>query len=82
MSGGVPAISGRELAKLLAKDGWQLDCQSTHGLTYKKIVNGELLITTIPNKSRSLCAGTLAQILGPRQTRLGRAGLLRLLQNG
>ncbi len=79
MSGGVPAISGPELAKLLEKDGWTLDRRSTHGLTYKKMVGGELLITTIPSKSRPLCKTTLAQILGPRQTQLGRAGLLRLL---
>ena len=79
MSGGVPAISGVDLARLLEKDGWICDARSTHGLTYKKMVAGELLITTIPNKTRPLCKATLRQILGPKQTRLGRSGLLRLL---
>lgn len=79
MAGGLPAISGPELAKLLVKDGWELDAQSTHGQTYRKMVSGELRITTIPTKTRSLCTGTLHQILGPRQTGLGRKGLLRLL---
>jgi hypothetical protein len=80
MGGGLPAISGPELAVLLESDGWMLDCRSTHGLTYKKIVAGRLLITTIPSKKRPLCNSTLHQILGVRQTRLGRAGLLRLLR--
>jgi len=79
MGGGLPAINGPKLAALLEGDGWVLDWRSTHGLTYKKIVGGQLLITTIPAKSRPLCKKTLHQILGPKQTRLGRAGLLRLL---
>ena len=81
MSGGLPAITGPQLGKLLESDGWQMDERSTHGMTYKKIVGGELRITTIPTKSRSLCKVTLRQILGPRQTGIGRAGLLRLLEN-
>ena len=81
MAGGIPAINGPDLAKLLESDGWGLDTRSTHGLTYKKMVNGELRITTIPSKRRALCQETLHQILGPRQTGLGRAGLLRLLRS-
>jgi hypothetical protein len=79
MSGGLPALSGPDLAKLLEKGGWTLDGRSTHGLTYKKFVDGELRITTIPSKSRPLCKRTLGQILGPKQTGLGRAGLAKLL---
>jgi predicted RNA binding protein YcfA (HicA-like mRNA interferase family) len=79
MGGGLPAVDGSRLISLLEKDGWQIDRQSTHGITLKKSVGGELRITTIPTKSRSLPPGTLAAIPGPRQTGLGRAGLLRLL---
>lgn len=80
MGGGLPAISGPKLIDALKNDGWAVDGRSTHGITLKKMVAGELRITTIPTKSRSLPTGTLSAILGARQTGLGRAGLLRLLK--
>jgi predicted RNA binding protein YcfA (HicA-like mRNA interferase family) len=79
MSGGLPAVNGPRLIGLLESDGWQIDGRSPHGITLKKMVGGEVRVTTIPTKSRSLPPGTLAAILGPMQTGLGRAGLLRLL---
>jgi predicted RNA binding protein YcfA (HicA-like mRNA interferase family) len=79
MSGGLPAISGPKLIGVLEADGWHICGRSTHGITLKKVVGGELRVTTIPIKARSLPSGTLAAILGSRQTGLGRAGLLRLL---
>lgn len=79
MSGGLPAINGTRLIGLLEGTGWEITGRCLHGVTLKKFVAGELRITTIPTKSRSLPSGTLAAILGSRQTGLGRAGLLRLL---
>ncbi len=32
----IPAISGKQLIKLLQKDGWQLGRKATHGLTLTK----------------------------------------------
>jgi len=81
MSGGLPAISGPDLCDLLMKDGWQVCARCRHGLTLKKVVNGTLRITTIPTKSRSLSRSVLGQILGPKQTGIGRNKLLELLQS-
>lgn len=79
MGGGVPAISGPELAKLLKDDGWIAVGRNAHGIAYKKVVDGKPLIATIPTDSRSLPKGTLRNILSPKQTGLGREGLLRLV---
>ena len=81
MSGGLPAITGPELAKLIEGDGWVYQRESTHGWSYTKTVAAQVMITTIPRKkNRSLPSGVLSAILGPKQTNLGRQGLLRLLK--
>jgi predicted RNA binding protein YcfA (HicA-like mRNA interferase family) len=79
MSKDLPAITGPELIKLLKADGWQEGRRATHGLTLtKKTDEGRTLVTLVPTKSRSLPIGTLMAIL--RQTRLGREGLLELIE--
>jgi predicted RNA binding protein YcfA (HicA-like mRNA interferase family) len=79
MSGGLPAITGPELIKLLLKNGWQEEDRVTHGLALsKKKSDGRTLVTVIPTKPRSLPRGTLSAIL--KQTELGRDGLLALLK--
>jgi len=76
-----PAITGPELIKLLIKDGWAKDEQRTHGIALiKQLEDGSILSTIIPTKRKSLPAGTLAAILGPKQTCLGHDGLMRLLK--
>ncbi len=80
MSGGLPAISGRKLMKLLEKDGWQPGGKRTHGVAYTKKVGGKVRVTLVPTRSSSLAPRTLGLILGPKQTNLGRKGLLRLLK--
>jgi len=52
----IPSLTGRQLIKLLVKDGWLTGRKSRHGRTL-----------------------TLSQILGIKQTGLGKAGLLALL---
>lgn len=79
MAGGLPAISGRKLIKILRDDGWIEHRRSRHGIAlYKDFPDGRRL-TTVQPISRSLAPRTLHSILGPKQTGLGRAGLLRLL---
>ena len=75
MSGGLPAISGVKLMKLLEADGWQFLRESTHGKAYTKVINGTPRVATIPNKRKSLPQGTLLGILGSKQTGLGRKWL-------
>jgi predicted RNA binding protein YcfA (HicA-like mRNA interferase family) len=78
MSKDLPAITGPELIRLLKADGWQEGRRATHGITLaKKTDEGRTLVTLVPTKPRSLPIGTLMAIL--KQTRLGRDGLLELL---
>jgi len=79
MAGGQPAISGVRLAKLLESDGWTKGRECPHGTAYSKMYSDGIRITTIPRRRKSLAPTTLADILGHKQTCLGRRGLLRLL---
>ena len=75
----VPAISGPELYKLLVKDGWSLHRRGAHGIILKKMFGKYTRITTIPDKPGSMPKGTLLAILGPKQTDIGIAGLMKLI---
>jgi predicted RNA binding protein YcfA (HicA-like mRNA interferase family) len=74
-----PAISGRQVMRLLRLDGWEPGRRSTHGIVHTKRFPDRVRVTTIPDKRRPLASGTLADILGPKQTGIGRDGLLRLI---
>jgi predicted RNA binding protein YcfA (HicA-like mRNA interferase family) len=80
MNKDLPAITGPELIRLLQENGWQTGRKATHGRALKKWSETEnrTLVTFIPEKPRSLPRGTLSAIL--RETRLGRDGLLKLLE--
>ena len=80
MAGGLPAISGVELAKLLEKDGWKRGRTCPHGDAYSKEYPSGPRVTTIPRRTKSLTPGTLSAILGSKQTGIGRAGLLALIK--
>lgn len=82
MAGGLPGISGIQLMRLLESDGWERLKPGTHGMVYLKRFGDETRVTVIPNRRKPLPRGTLAGILGPKQTGLGRAGLIRLLRKG
>ena len=78
MSGGLPAITGPELIRLLEKIGWEVKRRGKHGLTIiKKFPNGRTLVTTISTRNESLPKGTLHDIL--KQTKISTAGLKKLL---
>jgi len=74
-------LSGVQLMKLLEQDGWIKGRFTRHGASFHKTFpSGETRVTVVPNKSRPLPEGTLRAILGPKQTGLGRRGILRLLE--
>lgn len=75
----LPAISGKKLIKLLAKDGWINKRKTTHGISLYKKHKDRTRVTIIPNKSDDLPKGTLSAILGPKQTNIGREGLEELI---
>jgi predicted RNA binding protein YcfA (HicA-like mRNA interferase family) len=81
MSGQLPAITGRQLIRLLEKDNWIRGRKSLHGITFRKLhPDGITRVTTIPDKRSPLPDGTLNAILGPKQTGIGRDGLAELIQ--
>ena len=77
MAGGLPAISGTKLMRLLEGDGWSKGRTTQHGVAYTKEFRTGPRVTIIPNRTASLAPGTLAAILGVNQTGLKRDGLLR-----
>lgn len=75
----LPALSGIELISLLKSNSWIEHGHRTHGLALIKRIGKKTRVTIIPNTSASLPIGTLMAILGPKQTGLGKKGLLNLL---
>ncbi len=76
----IPALTGRQLISLLKSDGWEEQRRANHGVFLVKLVDGRRRTTVVKDTSRDIPRGTLAAILSSRQTGLGRAGLLRLME--
>ena len=75
----IPAISGKQLLRLLKKDGWFVKRRTKHGLAVIKRVSDRTIVTIIPGTRASLDEGTLMAILGSKQTKIGKKGLIELL---
>lgn len=75
----VPALSGKQLIKILQKDGWVAGRRASHGISLTKAFGDRTRVTIIPDTRASLDPGTLAAILGIKQTGIGKSGLLELL---
>ncbi|MDY6892320.1 MAG: type II toxin-antitoxin system HicA family toxin [Chloroflexota bacterium] len=75
----VPAISGKQLIRLLQKDGWNIARKSNHGIALTKSFADRTRVTVVPSTRASLDTGTLAAILGPKQTGIAKTGLLELI---
>ena len=75
----LPTISGQKLIKLLQKDGWTVQRQAKHGAALVKHFENRTRVTVVPRSNAPLDDGTLSAILGPKQTNIGKPGLLRLI---
>lgn len=75
----LPALTGKQLIKLLRADGWCPGRHTRHGLSLVKKINDQTLVTFVPDTSDSLPEGTLQAIIATKQTRLGKKGLLGLI---
>jgi len=75
----IPAISGKQLIRLLKKDGWEALRKAKHGIALSKSFGDRKRVTVIPDSRASLPDGTLSAILGVKQIGLGRAELLNLI---
>jgi predicted RNA binding protein YcfA (HicA-like mRNA interferase family) len=75
----IPAISGKTLIKLLEKDGWEQGRKTRHAFSLTKKVGDHTLVAYVQNCREPLDTGTLHDILGLKQTKIGSDGLLALL---
>ncbi len=79
MSAKLPAITGKQLIKLLGKDGRVEHRHGNHGIVMTKRFPSGTRVTIMQHTTKSLPIGTLQDILSVRQTGLGKAGLRRLV---
>lgn len=75
----LPAITGKQLIKLLKKDGWAVGRRAKHGITLTKAFPDRTRVTFVPDTRASLPEGTLQAILSTDQTDIGKRGLLDLI---
>ncbi len=80
MADEIPSLSGTDLIKLLKSNGLISKGQSTHGETLYKNIDNKNVYTTIPKKYKKIPNSVLGQILGPKQTNLGRDGLIAMIE--
>lgn len=76
----IPSLKGKQLYRLLISDGWEVRRNSAHGMWLRKKFPEGYRYTTVKNTGHDLPRGTLNAILGPRETGLGREGLLALIE--
>ncbi len=75
----LPPLSGKKLIKLLEKDGWSTKRRARHGVALAKEFADRVRVTVVPDSNATLDDGTLGAILGAKQTNIGKAGLLDLV---
>ena len=75
----LPAITGKQLSKLLKKDRWTVGRKTKHGIALTKAFPNRTRVTVVPDTRASLPEGTLQDILGTDQTGIGKRGLLGLI---
>ena len=75
----LPALSGKQLLKLLQEDGWAVARRARHGVSLIKRFGDRTRVTIVPTSRATLDEGTLSAILGPKQTGIGKKGLLEIL---
>jgi len=75
----LPAITGKQLIKLLKKDSWTEGRKARHGKCLTKKFGDRTRVTFVPETRASLPPGTLSDILSVKQTGLGKYGLLNLI---
>lgn len=81
MADSLRQTTGRQLIRLLQKDGFEIARSARHGLSMRKrLAEGRTIVTVVPNTGEVLPRGTLMAILGPKQTRLGRKRLAELIR--
>lgn len=78
MSRSLPSLTGRQLCRLLEKEGWEYGRTSQHGFFMRKRDAQGYRHVVIPDKS--LPKSVLGRILSTRQSGIGREGLSTMIQ--
>ncbi len=72
----LPAISGNQLIKLLKGDGWKERRIKGSHMSLAKDVDGKNRTAVVICNNKSIPEGTLHEVLGVKQTGLGRNWLV------
>jgi predicted RNA binding protein YcfA (HicA-like mRNA interferase family) len=75
----LPRIKGKQLIKLVIKDGWVVKRRAKHGIALAKKFVDRTRVTVIPDTRAELDEGTLSAIIGPKQMGIGKQGLWELI---
>ncbi|MDA0987661.1 MAG: hypothetical protein O2783_00695 [Chloroflexi bacterium] len=75
----LPALTGKQLLKMLLADGWEIKRRVPHGVFLKKRFSNTTRLTTVKDTRSYIPNGTLGAILGPQQTGIGKPGLRALI---
>ena len=75
----LPRISGKQLIKLVVKDGWVIQRRARHGVALSKEFDNRNRVTVIPDSRAELDEGTLSAIIGYKQLGIGKEGLLKII---
>jgi predicted RNA binding protein YcfA (HicA-like mRNA interferase family) len=74
------SISGKKLINIAVKDGWVFGRRTRHGRSLTKKYGDRTRVTVILDTRAPLDEGTLAAIIGPKQMRIGKKGLVELIE--
>jgi predicted RNA binding protein YcfA (HicA-like mRNA interferase family) len=75
----LPTITGKQLIKLLQKAGWIVHGRTKHGVSLRKRFSDRTRVTIVQDTRADIPEGTLSDILGQKQTGIGKKGLLELV---
>lgn len=76
----IPAVTGKQLIRLFLADGWEINRYARHAVLLQKRFSDRTRIVAIPDKRAVLPPGTLGNILGPRASGIGKAGLRAMFE--
>jgi predicted RNA binding protein YcfA (HicA-like mRNA interferase family) len=77
----LPHITGMQLFRLLKRGGFVDGRKARHGRSMtKRLPGGTTVVTFVPETRSILPLGALQAILGSKQTKIGRSGFLKLIE--
>ena len=75
-----PALTGKQLIRLLVADGWEIVRNAPHGAWLRKRFPHETRFATVKDTRAQVPPTYLAIVLSAKVTGIGRQGLLALIE--